>query len=132
MAFQQFLSLEDLTDAEANQLKEHCYRGYVEIESHYLFHGKDEDSYSKVTFWLRGVQYHFRRHHLSLFLHMREEGKTESEWPDGLDVSHLCHKKRCFRPDHLRLEDRALNKSRDKCWKEKRCRGHGNAPSCLL
>ena len=77
MAFQQFLSLEDLTDAEANQLKEHCYRGYVEIESHYLFHGKDEDSYSKVTFWLRGVQYHFRRHHLSLFLHMREEGKTE-------------------------------------------------------
>jgi hypothetical protein len=34
---------------------------------------------------------------------------------ENLDVSHLCHNKKCCRPSHLHLESRAVNKSRDNC-----------------
>ena len=129
-AFLQFQTIKDLTEAEISQLKQHCYRGNVEVDSHYLFLGRKRDDYGMVTFSLRGVQYHFRRHILSLFLKLHDDGITD--WPDGYQASHLCHTKRCIRPDHLHLEDRATNKLQDACLKDKLCRGHGDAPLCIL
>ena len=129
-SFQLFKTVKDLTAAEISQLKTHCYRGNVEVDSHYLFHGKTGDNYAMTTFKFRGVQYHFRRHILSLFLELRDQGVTE--WPDGFEASHLCHTKRCIRPDHLHLEDRATNQSRDACLKDRLCLGHGNAPRCIF
>ena len=130
--FKQFKAIRDLTAAEITQLRDHCYRGYVEIESHFLFHGKDGTDYGKITITFRGIQYHFRRHLLALFLKLHDADFDMATWTDGFEASHLCHKRRCYNPEHLVLEHRATNKSRDACVKDGSCRGHGEAPRCLI
>ena len=32
------------------------------------------------------------------------------------DVSHLCHERRCFNPQHLCLESHSYNLARNGCW----------------
>lgn len=48
---------------------------------------------------------------------------------DGKEVSHLCHEKLCFNPDHLTLESRMLNSSRNLCYTGQTCWHH---PRCII
>jgi hypothetical protein len=50
--------------------------------------------------------------------------------PEGYDVSHLCHNKKCFLPSHLAVETHITNINRNKCQREScehipRCVGTG-------
>ena len=47
-------------------------------------------------------------------------------------ISHLCHNKRCVRLEHLRDESAELNSMRNTCNKEKFCKGHTDAPPCMV
>jgi len=52
-------------------------------------------------------------HHLILILHNRKDELRQLA--DGKQVSHLCHNPNCFQPEHLVVEDAAVNLSRNKC-----------------
>ena len=130
--FAQFRGVRGWTDEDMKQLTEHCFRGKVEKDGHFLFLGKDGTDYPKTQFTIHGVKYAFRRHQLSLFLKLAEAGFNMDNWKDSDVASHLCHKKRCYNPDHLVLEDSGKNKERDTCVAQKTCRGHGDSPDCLL
>ena len=131
-SFAQFKTLESLTSEEKTQLHDHCYKRVGENDTHYFHHGKDGLDYGKVTFTLRGVRYGFRRHLLALFLHLLDTGYEMSQWTESFEASHLCHKKRCFRVEHLILEPRATNRKRDSCATAGRCLGHESSPECIL
>ena len=131
-SFAQFLKVSELTAQEIEQLKGHCYRGYTVVDGHFLYHGKDGSDYGKVTLTLRGVKFGFRRHQLALYLKMVDEGRDLSEWSGGREASHLCHKRRCFNPSHIVLEDHGINQARETCAKDRKCRGHGESPSCIF
>ena len=34
-------------------------------------------------------------------------------WKDSDEAFHLCHKRGCYNPEHLVLEDSGINKERD-------------------
>lgn len=51
---------------------------------------------------------------------------------NGLDVSHLCHNRRCVLPEHLTAESREENNYRKACVSAGQCAGHGDKPACLL
>ena len=129
--FAKFKKIRDLTEIELNSLRVHCQRGCVKVKEHFLFHGLDGHDYGSTRFTLRGEEFKFRRHLLALSLKLIENG-TYDTWGDGLEASHLCHKKRCFNPDHLTLEDHTMNKSRDQCLTQGQCVGHGDAPDCIF
>ena len=52
--------------------------------------------------------------------------------PSELDASHLCGTRNCVRPDHLVLESREDNKSRQICHTSNVCIGHDPRPSCIF
>lgn len=49
-----------------------------------------------------------------------------------LQVSHLCHQKRCLNRDHIRLEQPCLNILRKNCFENGKCLGHGRYENCLF
>ena len=126
-----FLAIGDLTDAEIQTLNEHCYRGFVEKDGHYAFHGKEGKDYARTSFHLRGVKYSLRRHQLALYLKLKQSA-DEMSWGPGDEASHLCHVKWCYNPTHIVLESQELNKQRNTCLAERKCRGHGSAADCIL
>ena len=94
-SFKTFKEIKDLTAQEITQLREHCFRGTVEKEGHFLYLGKDGSDYGKITITFRGVKFHFRRHLLSLFLKLHDSKFDMSAWRETFEASHLCHRKRC-------------------------------------
>ena len=128
----QFRAVRGWTAEEIKQLTDHCYRGKVVKDGHFLYLGKDGPDYGKTQFTICDVKYAFRRHQLSLFLKLNAAGFDMDDWKDTDEASHLCHKRRCYNPEHLVLEDRGKNKERDSCVAEGQCRGHGDSPKCLL
>ena len=54
-------------------------------------------------------------------------------WARGDTVSHLCHRPRCVRPEHLLVESMTLNNLRNKCKHAGSCGNrHIGHPPCLL
>jgi len=47
-------------------------------------------------------------------------------------VSHLCGNKRCVNWEHLRIEDPAINQSRNICHHHHHCQHHARAPDCII
>ena len=130
-SFAQFLKIGNLTDAEIQNLNEHCYRGYVVKDGHYSFLGKEAKDYARTSFHLRGIKYSIRRHQLALYLKLKQSGE-EMSWSEEDEASHLCHVKWCYNPAHIVLESRELNQQRNGCLAERKCRGHGSAADCIL
>ena len=131
-SFAQFKKLKGLTETEIKTLTDHCYRGYMVVDDHFLFHGKDGTDYGLTSFEFRGKRYQFRRHILALLLKNLDNGQSLDDWPESDQASHLCHRKRCYNPDHLILESRAKNKEQDSCAANKSCKGHGESPRCIF
>ena len=48
----------------------------------------------------------------------------------NMDVSHLCHNKKCIKPSHLVLESHLTNLSRCHCVSTQSCTGH--EPPCFF
>ena len=59
-------------------------------------------------------QFRFSFKGVKTLLHVFTKGLFEENY-DNLDVSHLCHDRKCCRPSHLVYENRSDNKSRDGC-----------------
>ena len=131
-SFAAFKEIKDFSEIELNQLKEHCFRGHVKVGGHFLFHGKDGDDYGMTRFTFRNQSFKFRRHCLALCIKLFDSGSSLAAWDDNLEASHLCHKKRCYNPDHLILEEHYKNKERDPCVTQGECAGHGDSPNCIL
>ncbi len=51
--------------------------------------------------------------------------------PAGGEVSHLCHRTRCIRPDHLTLESGEQNRERAHCKNQSQCT-KSHFPHCIL
>eukprot|EP00058_Branchiostoma_floridae_P010012 XP_002595500.1 hypothetical protein BRAFLDRAFT_69099 [Branchiostoma floridae] len=49
-----------------------------------------------------------------------------------MQVSHLCHEKRCVNLAHLSLEQNVVNQQRKNCFAEKHCMGHPQHPDCII
>lgn len=49
-----------------------------------------------------------------------------------LEVSHLCHNKRCCSLQHLNLEPHYVNSQRETCKRNKKCCGHGVYSACIF
>ena len=129
----QFLEIKDLTAEEIHTLTDHCFRGYVAINNHYMFHGKEGKDYAKTSFHLRGIKYSLRRHQLALFLKLNGSDMSIESWCEGDDeASHLCHVRACYNPEHIVLESHEINQQRNACSAEKKCRGHGAGADCIL
>lgn len=47
-------------------------------------------------------------------------------------VSHRCHNTLCVNPEHLSLEDPAVNNARTLCVRSKGCLGHGEKKDCIF
>ena len=131
-SFAQLKTVKDLTKTELDYLKERCYDGYEVVEGHFLFKGRDGTDYAKVRLKLRGIDYFLGRHQLALLLRLINDDVDISSGGPTEESSHLCHKKRCFNPSHLVLEDRSKNKERDHCLAERKCRGHGTSAECII
>jgi len=69
----------------------------------------------------------FYVHRLALFI-----GTMTPPQEEDLEVSHLCHVKRCIRFDHLSLEPQHVNRSRKTCVLLNKCCGHPPYKNCLL
>lgn len=59
------------------------------------------------------------------------------QYSEGLQMSHLCHNKKCLNLDHLNLEPRGINNLRRSCVWGGACSGHVTLdgrtyPQCLL
>lgn len=52
-------------------------------------------------------------HHLALIAANRQQDLQGVS--EGKQVSHLCHNRTCFQPDHLVVEDAKVNRERNKC-----------------
>jgi len=64
---------------------------------------------------------------------VKRKANLEGPWPDGYTVSHLCHERRCVRPDHLEIETMQINNERNNCVYRGRCESrHIGFPPCLL
>ena len=133
MSFAQLKSIKDLTDGEKKTLKERCYDSFEEVEGgHFFYKGRDRNSYAQVTVKVRGKSYGVGRHLLALFLQLMEDGvDIDSNW-EGKQASHLCHRKSCFNPRHVVLEDPSVNMQRVHCVAEGKCRAHDGAPPCMI
>lgn len=59
-------------------------------------------------------QFRFSLRGSKLLVHVFTKACFEDN-TDDLDVSHLCHNRKCCRPSHLAYESRSYNKSRDGC-----------------
>ena len=131
-SFAQLKTVKDLTKTELDFLKERCYDSYEVVDGHFLYKGRDGADYAKVRLKLRGIDYLLGRHQLALYLKLIDDEYDISSWGPTEETSHLCHKRRCFNPSHLVLEDRSKNKERDHCVAERKCRGHGSSPLCMI
>ena len=132
MSFAQLKAIKDMTDSEKQTLKERCYDGCVVVDGHFLYKGRDGHDYAQVNVKVRGKNYVVWRHLLAKFLRLSEEGKDIDSLWQGNQASHLCHKKRCYNPDHVILEDPSINMQRVHCVAEGKCRTHGGAPPCMI
>ena len=131
--FSVFKGLTDLTEAEINFLNDHCFARNVEVNGHFLYMGRDSDSYSQTTFDFRGQRFKFYRHQLSLFLKLHADPTFDmNSWDSTLATSHLCGKKKCINPDHLHLEDLSINNERVNCFQQGRCVEHANGVVCII
>lgn len=50
----------------------------------------------------------------------------------GIDISHLCHNKRCIQAEHLSIEPHFINNNRQTCKESGKCMSHGPYPMCML
>lgn len=83
--------------------------GYIKVKSNVL----RTSSSSKVEFYLHVCAYLSKSEspeQKECFIGMMEQ---------GYQVSHLCHNKTCFNPDHLSLETGQVNRDRNVCQKLK-------------
>ena len=83
--------------------------------------------YGRKRVTINGKSFRVGAHTLSFFL-SHEEVETDP----GLEVSHLCHQKKCVRPDHLSMETKSTNNRRKQCVADGTCSGHGNFANCIL
>jgi len=70
--------------------------------------------------------------HILAMIRKRKQ-QSLGPWARGDTVSHLCHRPRCVRPEHLLVESMTLNNLRNKCKQAGTCRNrHLGHPPCLL
>ncbi|MES9904858.1 MAG: hypothetical protein ABW168_19560 [Sedimenticola sp.] len=60
-----------------------------------------------------------------------EHVPEKSDTGEQLDVSHLCHRKRCIQEKHLVLERHSTNNQRKICDGQGWCSG-AHQPACIL
>ena len=66
----------------------------------------------------------------ALLVKLIKEGEVSTlEIDRELECSHLCHNKLCINTDHLVLESKSLNISRNICSRRRQCQG-GHEPAC--
>jgi len=58
------------------------------------------------------------------------DARNEYGWPSSLQISHLCHRRGCCRPDHLIAEEQWRNQKRNFCGFGGQC-NCGNEVKCL-
>ena len=63
--------------------------------------------------------------------HNLTELPRENESGDFMEVSHLCHRKRCINPDHLVFEPHSVNMSRASCFIHCCC-SLEHSPACIF
>ncbi len=51
--------------------------------------------------------------------------------PEGTEISHLCHNRRCVEPSHLRAEEHITNVERQHCKKQNSCTKN-HTPHCII
>ena len=82
----------------------------------------------KVT-WPEEGRKQEKVHRVALMVEMH---LTRSQFPgEGLEVSHLCHKKLCVNPVHLVIEPHATNLERRHCFQQGVCCGT-HLPQCIV
>ncbi len=86
--------------------------------------GAPRDAYWRISIG-PGVN-HYLVHHISLAFYYQPLPNNKK-----MQVSHLCHNRRCFNPKHLFVESVANNNLRKKCLKAKSCICH-LLPKCLI
>ena len=73
-----------------------------------------------------------KAHRLSLMLKYKlEKLPHTNECGELMEVSHRCHQKSCINSDHLVLENRLSNMSRETCRPERVCTLR-HEPPCIL
>jgi hypothetical protein len=91
--------------------------------------GLNSDGYGRICIlWVDGLKKDCRAHRLSyMVFHQTLELGQESQ----MEVSHLCHVKRCVNPNHLVLEPHYSNMSRQACKISKFCL-KTHTPHCIF
>ncbi|KAK9236996.1 zinc-binding loop region of homing endonuclease [Lipomyces kononenkoae] len=54
-------------------------------------------------------------HQIVLVADDRREELNQTLRSDSHDISHLCHNRKCFNPEHLVVESRLNNRRRQRC-----------------
>jgi len=120
------------------------YYGPAKTNSIGCFLAQKTPNKGKDSGWIKckvgGRKTEYYIHHLSLLT--SDRGNELKGVKDGQQVSHLCHERTCFNPDHLTVEDAVKNRARNKCisWTWITCPcgcGHEfnpcpHSPSCIL
>jgi hypothetical protein len=68
--------------------------------------------------------------HRAIFILMERRPDLIKNKPAG-DISHLCHRKRCVRREHLVLESHTANMLRNECQVLEKCQC-GQSPLCIV
>jgi hypothetical protein len=86
-------------------------------------------------FWIKWPDMAYRKEELAHRVAYMLEHKLLPEelqaMSGGLELSHLCHHKKCVKPDHIILESHINNMSRLHCEKQGMCSAN-HWPLCLL
>ncbi|KAK9363583.1 zinc-binding loop region of homing endonuclease-domain-containing protein [Lipomyces starkeyi] len=75
----------------------------------------DRTGYPRVCLSTGGKRFYPRLHQLVLIADNRREELKATLGSHAHDVSHLCHNRRCFNPEHLIVESRQSNSRRRTC-----------------
>ncbi|KAH3835674.1 hypothetical protein DPMN_109033 [Dreissena polymorpha] len=88
----------------------------------------DRYGYAVLRATVAGKRIHFLAHRLAFFLHFLGTMMLI----DTMNVSHICHNKKCIKVEHLSYEPQSVNNSRKKCLATRECTGHHGYPKCIL
>jgi len=86
-------------------------------------------------FWVKWPDMAYRKEELAhRMAYMLEHSLLPADFvamSAGLEISHLCHNKKCVRPEHIVLESHDINMSRVHCKNQMVC-SRNHWPICLL